>query len=97
MRGQDRVHAPVAGRQENTTESSVGGITGKAVAKPHSDHFAGLAPFLSADFHFESMIANLPGAAPLKGHESRLLIVMMEAIHGYLAVGVDDDDHRQTT
>jgi hypothetical protein len=28
------------------------------------------------------MIANLPGAAPLHGHESRFLIVMMEAIHG---------------
>jgi hypothetical protein len=78
-------------------DSSVGGITGKAVAKPHSDHFAALAPFLSADFHFESMIANLPGAAPLKGHESRLLIVVMEAIHGYLPVSVDDVNHRQIT
>jgi hypothetical protein len=85
--------AAEAGRRENGSHS-IGGLIGLAFTKPDADHLAGLPAFLSADFDFEPMVANLPGAAPLYGHESQFLLVMMEAIHGDVVVIVEGGSHR---
>jgi hypothetical protein len=65
------------------------GFIGEAFSEPHSNHLAALSPFLSADFYFEPIVANLTGAAPLYGHESRSFLMMMEVIHGYLFISLE--------
>ena len=73
---------------------SIRGISGGRIAEPAADHLAALAAFLSSNLHLETMITDLPGAAPVKGHVTRTLFMMMMLVHGGISLGVKGGSHR---
>lgn len=69
--------ASSAGHFEASRFVSAGCFIREIAAQPQTDHFPRFSPLLSADFHLEFEIDDLPGAPPLQGHESRVLLAMM--------------------